>query len=313
MGHDLAIEALKKELEVMDAKKKRLASEVATLRSSCKEVEDLKAKVESLDKCLAGSKAAEQLALERAEKAVDAAVHFHKVTEAETESDSALATLVELLSKHLEDAKAIGLSAAKMYTSVLADFGAITPPFPSNVSAYGVFGWLKSNFSKLPYFVTKVGDFAAVCSATNLSKTLAKSGCNHIEGLWKKEFESPAELGEASRNVTKAVKNFISSFWFKFGRDDARLLAGARRAAVHPSFIYGLFWLLVTRFLSLDPLVLYLLLLCCVQDLQKAEAHRAVVEAQSSKFSKAAGKQASAASDVKEPGEEASALKAPEV
>lgn len=136
-----------------------------------------------MEKSLAGSKATEQLALERAKKAVDAADRLCKEVDAEKESSRALVTQVELLNRRLEDVKAIGLSAAEMYTYVLAGFVAITPPLPYDASAYGVFGWLKSNFSKLPDFVTKVGDFAAISSATNLSKTLAKSGCDHIEGL----------------------------------------------------------------------------------------------------------------------------------
>ena len=72
-------------------------------------------------------------------------------------------------------------------------------------------------------------------------------------------------------------------------------------------------WLVVARFLSLNSLILYLLFFYCVQDLQKAEAHRAIVEAQSSKSGKVAGKEASAAAIAKEPGEEASVPKAPEV
>lgn len=55
VDRNLVIEALKKELEVVEEEKKRLTAEVATLRSSRKEIEDLKVKVESLDKTLAGS------------------------------------------------------------------------------------------------------------------------------------------------------------------------------------------------------------------------------------------------------------------
>lgn len=175
MDRNLAIEALKKELEVVEEEKKHLTAEVATLRSSRKEIEDLKVKVESLDKALAGSKTAEHLALEKAKKAVDTADRLCREIDAEKESSGALATQVELLNKRLDDAKALGLSAAQVYTSVLASFRAVTPLLPFDLSAYGVLGWPKSNFSKLPDFVMKVGDFVAISSATNLSKTLAKS------------------------------------------------------------------------------------------------------------------------------------------
>lgn len=77
---------------------------------------------------------------------------------------------------------------------------------------------MKSNFSKLPDFVAKVGDFAALSSATNLSKILVKSSYGHVEGLkQKKEVESPTELGESRQPVSKAVKSFIANFWCKFG------------------------------------------------------------------------------------------------
>jgi hypothetical protein len=153
----------------------------------------------------------------KAKKAVDTADRLRREIDAEKESSGALAMQVELLNKHLDNVKALGLSAAKIYTSVVASFGAVTPLLPSYLSAYGVLGWLKSNFSKLPDFVMNIGEFVAVSSATNLSKTLAKLGCGHIKGLRKRDwFESLKELREASRNVSRAVKNFISSFWFNF-------------------------------------------------------------------------------------------------
>jgi hypothetical protein len=153
----------------------------------------------------------------KAKKVVDTADRLRREIDAEKESSGALAMQVELLNKRLDDAKALSLSAAEIYTSVVASFGAVTPLLPSNLSAYGVLGLLKSKFSKLPDFFMNVADFVVVSSATNLSKTLAKSGCGHIKGLRKGDwFESSKELGEASRNVSRAVKNFISSFWFTF-------------------------------------------------------------------------------------------------
>jgi hypothetical protein len=188
--------------------------EVAGLRSAQKDADELKVKVESLDKALSDSKAAEQLALARAQKANETTEGLRKEIDAEKESNATLVAQVALLNKHLDEAKAVGLSATDLYMSALSGFGAITPPLPADVSTYGTFSWVKANFSKLPEFVGKAGDFAALSSATNLSKTMAKLCCEHVKGLRrKKDFESPAELGEAPKNFSKAVKSFISSFW----------------------------------------------------------------------------------------------------
>jgi hypothetical protein len=69
----------------------------------------LKGKIESLSKALDGSKAAEQLALEHAQKANDATTSRSKEVDVERQSSHALGAQVELLTKHLEEAKAIGL------------------------------------------------------------------------------------------------------------------------------------------------------------------------------------------------------------
>lgn len=112
--------------------------------------------------------------------------------------------------------------------------GGVTSSLPSEPSAYNIFAWMKSNFAKLSGFVGGVvDDFGALSSATNLSKILVKSSCSHVEGLKEREeFESSIELEESSRSLSKLVRNFMSSFWLKFGRADARCLVEARRAAV---------------------------------------------------------------------------------
>jgi hypothetical protein len=98
---------------------------------------------------------------------------------------------------------------------------------------------MKSNFAKLPSFVGGAVDFGMLSSATNLSKTLIKSGCSHVEVLKdRKEFESSADLGESSGNLTEAMRSCGSlinncPFWLRFGRANARSLAEARRAVVH--------------------------------------------------------------------------------
>lgn len=69
------------------------------------------------------------------------------------------------------------------------------------------------NFSKLPSFVGKVGEFAMLSSATNFAKTLAKASCSHIEEIkQKKDYESPAALGDASKALSTTVCHFMEHF-----------------------------------------------------------------------------------------------------
>lgn len=121
----------------------------------------------------------------------------------------------------------------EFYISALASFGDVTSPPLADASAFKIFSWLKSNFAKLLDFVGKVGDIAALSSATNLTKTLAKAGCGRIKDLKRKaKFESPLEFGDPSKTISKAVKNYISRFLCEFGRQDAHALAEAHRAEV---------------------------------------------------------------------------------
>lgn len=91
---------------------------------------------------------------------------------------------------------------------------------------------MNANFSKLPEFVGKVGDFAALSSAMNLAKTLSKAGCEHIAKLRHKEYKSPTELCEALKAISIIICHFISYFWCKFGWQNARALVVAHRAKV---------------------------------------------------------------------------------
>ena len=60
---DEAIEVLQKELDIVEAEKKQLAEEVADLRVGQRVVEELKARVKTLEREIVGSKDAEELAL----------------------------------------------------------------------------------------------------------------------------------------------------------------------------------------------------------------------------------------------------------
>lgn len=169
--------------------------------------------MESLSKALEISKATKELALEQAQKANDVAEGMRKEVEAERQSSRALGAQVDLLMKRLEEAMSVGLSIARLYINALGEFGGVTTLLPSEPSAYSLFSWMKSNFAKLPGFVGGAVDFGALSSAINLSKVLAKSGCPHVEGLKeKKDFESPAELGDSSGNLAKSMRNFMKLF-----------------------------------------------------------------------------------------------------
>ena len=73
VDRNLAIEALKKEVETLEAEKTRLVGEVGGLRTVRAELEELHKKVDLLNKEVDGTKATEQLAAERALKAIEVA------------------------------------------------------------------------------------------------------------------------------------------------------------------------------------------------------------------------------------------------
>lgn len=92
--------------------------------------------------------------------------------DAERASSDALAKEVRLLQGQLDEARALGQAATDAYISALAGFGGVTSPFPVEVFVANVFSWMSANFVNLSNFVGKVADFAALSSATNLTKTL---------------------------------------------------------------------------------------------------------------------------------------------
>jgi len=97
---------------------------------------------------------------------------------------------------------------------------------------------MKANFVKLPDFVGGAVDFGALASATNLSKMLLRDGCRHIQGVQERDLGGLGELGVTSRGVRRSVRHFMKSFWVKFGRAEARLMAKACRARVGFSMAY---------------------------------------------------------------------------
>ena len=153
--------------------------------------------MESLGKDLAGAKAAKQLAAERVLKANETAENLSKEVDTERESSVALKAQVELLTKHLEDAKAVGLATAEVYVGALGQFGGATSSLPKEPSTLNILAWLKSNFAMRTDFVGRVVDFGALASATNFSKMLKQDGYSHVEGL-EEDLEGPTELGVTS-------------------------------------------------------------------------------------------------------------------
>jgi hypothetical protein len=232
VDYNLAIEALKKEVETLEAEKTRLAGEVGGLCITHAKLEELQKKVDLLNKEVEGMKVAEELAMEHALKVIEMADNLRKEVDAERESSAALKAQVDMLTKRLEDAKAIGLAVAELYVGALEHFGGSTSSLPSEPSAFNIFSWMKANFVKLPDFVGGTVDFGALASATNLSKMLKHDGCPHVEGVEEKDLEGPAELRVTSRCVRRSVCHFTKSFWVKFGRVEARSMAEARRAEV---------------------------------------------------------------------------------
>ena len=119
VDHNLVIEALKKEVDTLEAEKTRLAGEFGGLQTVQAELEELQKNVDSLKKEVDGAKAAKQLAAEHALKAIEMADNLCKEVDAERESSAALKVQVDLLTKRLEDAKSIGLAAAELYVGAL--------------------------------------------------------------------------------------------------------------------------------------------------------------------------------------------------
>ena len=152
-----------------------------------------------------GAKAAEQLAAKRALKGIEMADNLRKEVDTEIESSAALKAQVDMLTKRLEDAKAIGLAIAKLYVGALEQFRGSTSSLPSDPSAFNIFSWMKANFLKLPNFDSDAVDFGALASTTNLSKMLAQDGCPHAKDMKERDLEGLADLGATSHDIRRSV------------------------------------------------------------------------------------------------------------
>jgi methylthioribose-1-phosphate isomerase len=117
---------LKKEIEVLEAKKSHLLVEVGGLSATRANAENLHKEVESLRKEVEDARGVKALAAERASKAAGTAESLRKAIDAEKESGLMLQQQVGLLTRCLEAAKELGLTMVKMYVDTLGQFGSST-------------------------------------------------------------------------------------------------------------------------------------------------------------------------------------------
>jgi hypothetical protein len=96
----------------------------------------------------------------------------------------------------------------------------------------------------LPEFVGGDVDFGALVVVNSFARLLRRGGYSHTEVVTKEEFSSLEDVGEASLGLRKSVRNFISSFWIRFGQAEANKMAEARRAVIH-IFCYALYVVLL--------------------------------------------------------------------
>jgi hypothetical protein len=246
MCHDEAIGALKRVNETLEAEKVHLSEEVQgfslvrqELEALRKERDELKAGSEVLKKGKEEAEAsaatlresvsqldrAKDLAMEHAEKAEGIADRLREELDAERTSAAVVQTRMQKAEE--EVAALIGL-----YSGSLAQFGGSTssPPISSDVGAS--LAWLKSHISMLPDFVGGAVDFGALAVVSSFARLLRRGGCSHAEEVAKEEFASAEDVGEGTSSLRKSVWNFISSFWIRFGRAEAKKMAEARRAEV---------------------------------------------------------------------------------
>jgi len=194
--------------EVLKKEKEDAESSVAVLRTSATEAER-----------------ARDLALQRAEKAEDIADRLRKELDAERESAATMQTRTQ--KAEAEAADVVGL-----YTNSLAQFGGSTSAPPPSGDVGASLAWLKSHIHMLPDFVGGAVDFGALAAVSSFARLLRRGGCSHAEGVAKEEFISVEDVGEGTSSLRKSVRNFISSFWIRFGWAEAKKMAEARRAEV---------------------------------------------------------------------------------
>ena len=193
-----------------------------------KEKEEIEAEATNLHKNVSEVERARDLAVQRAEKADDITERLRKELDAEHVSVAAMQT-------RLQEAEAVAVIG--LYSGSLAQFGGSTSAPPSGGDVGVSLAWLKSHISMLPHFVGGAIDFRALAVVNSFARLLHRGGCSHAEAVAKEEFSSAADVGEATSSLLKSVRNFISSFWIRFGWVEAKNMAEARRAEVRLFFV----------------------------------------------------------------------------
>ena len=113
--------------------------------------------------------------------------------------------------------------------------------------------WLKSHIIKLPDFVEGAVDFGALAGVSSFAHVLRCKGCAHVVAIQKENINFAADVGESTSSVRRSVRNFISSFWAKFGWAEVRNMAEARRI----SRLVGLLLFLLYVFCSFCNVALF--------------------------------------------------------
>ena len=191
-----------------------------------KEKEDAEASAAVLRASASEAEKAKDLAVQRAEKAEDIADRLRKELDAERTSAAAVQT-------RMQKAEAEAAAIIGLYSGSLAQFGGSTSAPPTSGDVGVSLAWLRSHISMLPDFVGGAVDFGALAAVNSFARLLRCGGCSHAEAVGKEEFSSVEDLDEASSGLRKSVWNFVSSFWIRFGRAEAKKMAEARCAEVH--------------------------------------------------------------------------------
>jgi seryl-tRNA synthetase len=121
---------LKKEIEVLEAEKVRISTEIGGLPTTRADAENFRKEAEVLRKQMEDAKSAEAVAVERASKAVETTENLHEEIDVEKKSGLAQQQQVGLLMKRLEASKELGQTMVDLYVAALLQFGSSTSDLP---------------------------------------------------------------------------------------------------------------------------------------------------------------------------------------
>jgi hypothetical protein len=186
---------LKKEIEVLEAKKSRLLVEVGGLSATRANAKNLRKEVESLRKEVEDARGVKAVSAERASKAARTAESLRKAIDAEKELGLMLQQQVGLLTRCLEATKELGLTMVKMYVDTLGQFGSSTFDLPEEPTAFSLFTWRKAHLEKLPTFIGGAADFGALAGTTNFAKMVHRGGVLIWIVLKRRNLRAPPILG----------------------------------------------------------------------------------------------------------------------